>query len=272
MKLKASYKKEVFDFAGMVENVDCIICFDIETTGLSAQTDRILSFSAIKTNNKYEEIDRINIFINPEMHIPEKITEINHISDETVKDAPKEAEAFKIISEFFGESPVVMGYNSVSFDERFINAMYIRQSNKPFSPKYHLDVFKMAKEKLDTENHKLATVSQACCPDLKVEYHNSLDDVIATLETFKVLYERYVHDKEEIVNAPNVHVLSAKHWTKSHTLNRLYIQNKENISIFYDLFKKEWVSASDVNLDDVKNQIFKLYGATSEEELVAKLA
>ena len=93
------------------------IVFDIETTGLSAQNDRITEIGAVKVKNG-EVLETYNSLVNPKMHIPEKITELTGISDETVKDAPTIDVVLPEFFEFIG-SRLLIAHNA-NFDTSFI--------------------------------------------------------------------------------------------------------------------------------------------------------
>ena len=70
------------------------IAFDTETTGLSSTTDRVIEIGAIKFD-KTGIIDKFETLINPQKPIPVECTEINHITNEMVKDAPTAEVALK---------------------------------------------------------------------------------------------------------------------------------------------------------------------------------
>ena len=68
-----------------------VTVFDVETTGLSAERDRLIEIAAVKIKNG-AEIDSFESYINPERPISELITRLTSITDDDVRDAPVEKE------------------------------------------------------------------------------------------------------------------------------------------------------------------------------------
>ena len=64
-----------------------LIVFDLETTGLDLVNDHIIQISYIKVYPDDKE-ERENIFVNPGISVPEKVTLLTGISNDDVKDAP----------------------------------------------------------------------------------------------------------------------------------------------------------------------------------------
>jgi DNA polymerase III alpha subunit (gram-positive type) len=62
-----------------------IICFDLETTGLDKYNDKIIEVAMVKFDEKtFEIIDTFTSLVNPEVSIPELISNITNIYDSDV--------------------------------------------------------------------------------------------------------------------------------------------------------------------------------------------
>ena len=107
------------------------VLFDIETTGLSPDSDEVVELSALKVNND-EVIDEFSTLVNPGIHIPDISSSITGITDDMVKDAPKMDQVIKDFKQFIGNS-VLMGHNIKRFDLNFIQRDAVRYLGKELS-------------------------------------------------------------------------------------------------------------------------------------------
>ena len=153
------------------------ICFDLETTGLSAKKDRITEIGAVRIHNG-GVTEHFDTFVDPEMPIPQKITELTGITGAMVQGAPKEAEALEAFYRFCGDEKVVLVAHNAGFDTSFLRAAGER-TGKKFSYPY-VDSVPVCRSLLrDIKNCKLDTV--AAYLKLKPFNHHRADDDAAVL-------------------------------------------------------------------------------------------
>ena len=93
--------------------------FDLETTGVSPQTDKVIEISAIKVRNG-KAVDEFSSLVNPMRSIPYGATRVNGITDEMVADKPMFE---KVLGDFldFIEDDILVGHNIHDFDMKFIH-------------------------------------------------------------------------------------------------------------------------------------------------------
>lgn len=164
-KIKVIYGTEAYFMDDLVESVSgkseepldgTFICFDIETTGLSANRDKITEIGAVKVENG-QITDTFSTFANPGMPIPAKITELTGITDAMVKDAPSQSEAVSAFLEFAGDN-VLVAHNA-PFDTSFI-----RRACENMNREYNytsIDTVAISRAILtDIKNCKLDTVAK----------------------------------------------------------------------------------------------------------------
>ena len=167
------------------QDIDTTYCvLDLETTGFSAKTEKITEVGIMKVQNG-EVIDEFSCFVNPEKHIPQRVTEVTNITDDMVKDAKTIDQVFPEILEFIKGS-VLVAHNA-PFDMGFL-----KQNAKVLGYEFdytYLDTLSLAKDLFpDYKKYKLGKIAENL--GIKVEVaHRALDDVDTTVKVFKVMLD-----------------------------------------------------------------------------------
>ncbi len=169
---------------------DTFVVFDIETTGFSATTNKIIEIGAVKVV-KGQVADTYSTFVNPEVPIPYEIEQLTSINDNMVLGAPKIEEVLPKFLEFCGDS-VLVAHNA-SFDVGFISKNAQRQGLTLDSTV--IDTVGLARILLpDLSRYKLNIVAKALGVSLE-NHHRAVDDAKATSEIFMKLCDK-LRDKE----------------------------------------------------------------------------
>ena len=167
------------------QDLDTTYCvLDLETTGFSATTEKITEVGIMKLKDG-EVIDEFSCFVNPEKHIPERVSEVTNITDDMVKDAETIDKVFPKILEFI-EGSVIVAHNA-GFDVGFL-----KQNAKNLGYEFdytYLDTLSLAKDLFpEYKKYKLGKIAENL--GIKVEVaHRALDDVDTTVKVFKVMLE-----------------------------------------------------------------------------------
>lgn len=171
----------------------CVL--DVETTGLDYSHDRIVQIGIIKVvDNK--PVDSLNTYINPEIPIPPRSTEIHGITDEDVKDAPTYKQIADRVLSLMNNFTVV-GHN-VTFDLNFVQRIFPFCSDPDADIKLdYIDTWEYSHKVLSrVHDYKLQTLLSYYGIDPGAA-HTAYDDARATLELFNALRYEYAH-KDEI--------------------------------------------------------------------------
>ena len=193
----------VDDLKGMVtdsQNQDLdadYVVFDLETTGFSPETNRIIEIGAVKVQNG-KIVDKFSTFVNPQVPIPFRIEQLTSINDSMVIDAPVIAD---ILPEFmkFCEGCVMVAHNA-DFDMSFIKKN-CQRLDIPCKPTI-VDTVAPARVLLPNLNRfKLDTVAKALGVSLE-NHHRAVDDAGCTAEIFvkfiEMLRERGMSTLDEV--------------------------------------------------------------------------
>ena len=129
---------------------DEFVAFDLETTGLSSQTDVITEIGAVIYKNG-EILDRFQSFVNPHRYLEPRIVELTGITNEMLVDAPDISDVLPRFLAFCGDRPLVA--HNADFDVGFILAA-CEKLDISFVPTY-VDTLIMAQNLLpDLKNHR----------------------------------------------------------------------------------------------------------------------
>lgn len=167
-----------------------LVFFDLETTGVNINTDRIVEICYLKVYPNGNEESK-TMRINPEMHIPESSSAIHGIYDKDVENCPTFKEVAKDIAKDI-EGCDLAGFNSNRFDIPVLAEEFLRAD---------VDIDMMKRKFIDVQviYHKLEqrTLSAAykfyCKKELD-DAHTAEADTKATYEVLKAQLDMYPED------------------------------------------------------------------------------
>ncbi|MCB0516965.1 MAG: 3'-5' exonuclease [Chitinophagales bacterium] len=175
--------------------------FDVETTGVSFQNDRIVEIY-VKKIMPDGSSDVFYSLVNPTVPIPAAATEIHGITDEKVKDQPTFFKiAFKL--EDFLKDCDLAGFNSNKFDIPILMEEFYRLGIKfDVENRACVDVFKIFQKK---ERRDLQAAYNFYCGKTMENAHSASSDVEATYE---VLLAQMAHYNDLENNVQFLHEFS----------------------------------------------------------------
>lgn len=217
---------------------DTFVVFDLETTGLHKNHNKIIEIGAVKIK-RGEIIDSFNTFVNPHEKINYKIQQLTSITDEMVENAPSIEEILPEFIKFIG-SAVLVAHNA-DFDAGFIssaaNSMGITLDNTV------LDTLSLAKVLLpDLTRHGLSSLVKHLNINL-FNHHRAEDDAHATAIMFMkfcdMLRERNITHIADI-NSLNK---NSNNRIKSRAYHAIIlVKNKTGLRNLYELVTKSHVN------------------------------
>ncbi len=164
-----------------------IVFIDLETTGISVSTDRIVELSLLKISPNGKE-QWMTTRVNPGIPIPPKVTAIHGISDNDVTHAPTFREIAKSLAAFL-EGCDLAGYNSIKFDIPVLAEEFLRtDTDFNFRKRRYVDAQVIFHRK---EQRTLAAAYQFYCNKGLENAHSAKADTSATYEVLKAQLDRY---------------------------------------------------------------------------------
>ncbi len=171
-----------------------IVFFDLETTGININTDRIVELCYLKVHPNGNEESK-TMRINPEMPIPEGASAVHGIFDEDVVDCPTFKEVARTLARDI-EGCDLAGFNSNRFDIPVLAEEFLRAG-------VDIDLSKRKFVDVQVIFHKMEqrTLSAAykfyCEKDLE-DAHSAEADTRATYEVLQAQLDRYQDLKNDV--------------------------------------------------------------------------
>jgi DNA polymerase-3 subunit epsilon len=151
------------------------VILDTETTGLSADKDRIVEIACIELSNHIPTKNIFHTFINPETKVSADAFSVHGYSDEFLSNKPKFKEIVKNFLDFVKDKKLVI--HNADFDLGFLNNELRRLNVKPILKSDVVDTLQIARSKFPGVGNSL----DALCKRYKInvearEKHSALVD------------------------------------------------------------------------------------------------
>jgi len=169
-----------------------LVIFDLETTGLSINLDRIIELAYLKISPD-GTITKGDLLLNPGIKIPAEAMAVHGITDEKVRDQPSFKDKAEELWELFKDS-AYSGFNVLSFDLPILKREFLRVG---------LD-FNYAEAKVidakvifhHMEQRTLSAAYKFYCQKEHTDAHNALADVEATAKILTKQLEKYSETRD----------------------------------------------------------------------------
>ncbi|HEY0410786.1 MAG TPA: exonuclease domain-containing protein, partial [Candidatus Dormibacteraeota bacterium] len=159
------------------------VAFDLETTGLSPRSDRIIEIAAVRFGRDLRVVDRLDVIVDPGVPVPLAVQRLTGLSDADVSGAPSGVEGTAQLAEFCDAARLVA--HGAAFDLAFCAALV----PEAFAGRTVLDTLELARILLPlAASHSLPLLSRA----LDIEHlrpHRAGSDAEATRLLFTHLVE-----------------------------------------------------------------------------------
>lgn len=151
------------------------VILDTETTGLSADKDRIVEIACIELSNHIPTKNIFHTFINPETKVSADAFSVHGYSDEFLSNKPKFKQIVKNFLDFIKDKKLVI--HNADFDLGFLNNELRRLNVKPILKSDVVDTLQIARSKFPGVGNSL----DALCKRYKInvearEKHSALVD------------------------------------------------------------------------------------------------
>lgn len=221
---------------GAIEDTTFVV-FDLETFGLNSHKNEIIEIGAIKLKGT-RIVDTFSSFVNPNKIIPKKISELTHITQDMVDNAPTIEDVLPKFLEFTKDA-VMVAHNS-AFDMGFIRRDAKKYMGIDYKPPI-IDTLQMARDLYpDLKGYNLDRLNKTFKLSLE-NHHRAIDDAQSTAKLFIMFLEKYIENG--VVNVENMNGAFPLNIQKQATRNIMVIA--KNLTGLQNLYRL--VSESHIN-------------------------
>ena len=174
---------------GAIEDTTFVV-FDLETFGLNSHKNEIIEIGAIKLKGT-RIVDTFSSFVNPNKIIPKRISELTHITQDMVDNAPTIEDVLPKFLEFTKDA-VMVAHNS-AFDMGFIRRDAKKYMGIDYKPPV-IDTLQMARDLYpDLKGYNLDRLNKTFKLSLE-NHHRAIDDAQSTAKLFIMFLEKYIEN------------------------------------------------------------------------------
>lgn len=212
----------LLDYLGTDRRYDSIVFFDVETTGIDADRDRIIELAVLRAARDRTDQEDFFIRLPENQMVPEKIVNLTGITNEMVQRGIPEAEAVERFAAMLEGQSLLVAHNA-QFDLNFAGMLLMRHYRehrewmRQFVRADYLDTLTVLKDRRQYP-HRLADAITAYHLEDKVQNtHRAIDDVLALYEVTRALAE----ERSDLRDYINIFGYNPKYGTSGKMLKKV---------------------------------------------------
>ena len=189
-----------------------MIALDLETTGLDTHQDKIIEIGMIRFDGA-KVLETYQTFVNPDRPIPPAVSQLTHITNPMVSNAPHILDVLDEVADFVGTDAIV-GHN-VSFDLGFL------QRYKILTRSRYTDTYELASVLLPRAGrYKLSALAEQFGIDAEGK-HRALADCTMTMKLYNKLIEKAYDLPFELLSSL-INIAGSSQWVGLGPLREVY--------------------------------------------------
>ena len=183
----------------MISLRKAVVFFDLETTGVAPDQDRIVDLAFLRREPDGKE-DVFSSLVDPGMPIPAEATAVHHISDEMVRGQPRFAALAQKLLEFIGDADLA-GFGILRFDIPMLTAEFKRAGITFTTASRSLVDALAIFHRMEPRN--LTAAYKVYCGKALEDAHRAEADMRASSEVLWAQLERYAELPKDMAGLAN---------------------------------------------------------------------